>query len=188
MQYPLIGFSTLVEILKEEQGRGFKQPLRSRVGYLLAQRNRAVYEWSGIKSFGEYAALAEAKGIVQMGGKDGYAWISLHQDSSVGQTDKHPRPEVESTAEIGPAGARHSPPEFAALVELLKKEHLKGSTQIARSTIALALTQQDKMVYLRAGVQKFSEYSALAVNAGIAQMGGIGGDAWIALHPDWRDK
>jgi hypothetical protein len=34
----------------------------------------------------------------------------------------------------------------------------------------------------------FSGYTAMAERAGIIQLGGIGGKAWISLHPDWHGK
>ncbi|KAI6150844.1 hypothetical protein BKA82DRAFT_4120485, partial [Pisolithus tinctorius] len=39
-------------------------------------------------------------------------------------------------------------------------------------------------VYREAGVPCFAEYVARAVEVGIVMCGGVGGYAWIRLHPD----
>jgi hypothetical protein len=180
---PIVKFAALVECLKKEQTNGNVSALRSKVGTSLYEHDKLVYQRAGVTTFREYAALAEAAGVVKMGGQGGSAWIALHADLQMEQI-----PSLSSHSS-GPSTMllRRSPPEFALLVDLLKQEHLKGNPRASRSTISIALIQQDSLIYKRAGVTRFSHYTAIAEKSGIIQMGGKEGDAWISLHPDWRD-
>ena len=74
---------------------------------------------------------------------------------------------------------------FKPLVHLLLAARESGITRPSRSTIAVSLVQSDGQVYERAGVSRFRDYTALAEQAGIIELGGSAGDAWIALHPNW---
>ncbi|KAG6376081.1 hypothetical protein JVT61DRAFT_2052 [Boletus reticuloceps] len=74
---------------------------------------------------------------------------------------------------------------FKPLVHLLLAARESGIFRPSRSTVALALVQSDKQVYQRAGVSKFRDYTALAEQAGIIELGGLGASAWIMLHPNW---
>lgn len=74
---------------------------------------------------------------------------------------------------------------FKPLIHLLLAARAEGVARPTRSITAVALVQLDKLVYQRAGVSKFREYTALAEQAGIIELGGLMGDAWIALHPNW---
>ena len=174
-------FVVLVEYLKKERTNGVERPLRSIVGIAL-QREQMLYQRAGVATFSQYAALAEAKGIVKIGGQDGHAWISLHPDLQA--------PPITS---LPPQSCSHSavnkilPPEFTLLVNILKEEQRKGIVRASRSTISTTLVQKDKLLYKRAGVTRFGEYTALAERVGIVRLGGREGGAWISLHPDWQD-
>ncbi|KAH0830501.1 hypothetical protein J3R83DRAFT_1952 [Lanmaoa asiatica] len=74
---------------------------------------------------------------------------------------------------------------FKPLVRLLLAARERGTTRPSRSIIAVELVQLDKQVYQRAGTSRFRDYTALAEQAGIIELGGSMGDAWIALHPKW---
>ncbi|KAG9318409.1 hypothetical protein JVU11DRAFT_500 [Chiua virens] len=74
---------------------------------------------------------------------------------------------------------------FKPLVYLLLAAQEKGIARPLRSPIAVDLVLLDKQVYQRAGVSRFREYTALAEQANIIELGGTAGDAWIALHPNW---
>ncbi|KAG7092253.1 hypothetical protein E1B28_008618 [Marasmius oreades] len=76
------------------------------------------------------------------------------------------------------------PPHIQSLVRTLQKFHENGAARPLRSVIALELVQKDGMVYRKAGVTKFREFCALAINAGFVVVGGTGGNAWISLSPD----
>jgi NYN domain len=73
---------------------------------------------------------------------------------------------------------------FEILVEELRKQRANGICRPSRSAIAVELLKQDNLVYKRAGVSRFKQYTTLAVEAGIAIVGGDEGDAWISLPPE----
>jgi hypothetical protein len=96
---------------------------------------------------------------------------------------------TEITKETIPAEAQPMPKTvpslFTTLVESLQKQRDKGIPRPLRSVISIDIIAKDKKLYERAGVQKFSQYSALAEKAKIITLGGTQATAWISLHPDW---
>ena len=74
---------------------------------------------------------------------------------------------------------------FKPLIDVLLAARERGIHRPTRSEIALDLVQSCQHVYQRAGVSRFRDYSALAEEAGMIELGGIAGGAWIALHPNW---
>ncbi|KAF8559504.1 DUF537-domain-containing protein [Imleria badia] len=82
------------------------------------------------------------------------------------------------------SGRRQTRTMFKPLIDLLLAARERGIARPTRSTIAVDLVQSDKQVYQRAGVSKFRDYTALAEEAGIIELGGKDG-GWIALHPNW---
>ncbi|KAJ6541815.1 NYN domain-containing protein [Mycena capillaripes] len=74
---------------------------------------------------------------------------------------------------------------FKTLVECLEQHRAKGISRPLRGTIALDIIKKEKQLYQRAGVERFSQYSALAEKEKIVTLGGNQGSAWISLHPDW---
>ncbi|KAG2349378.1 hypothetical protein BDR05DRAFT_985929 [Suillus weaverae] len=79
---------------------------------------------------------------------------------------------------------RNTPMKFLPLINRLLLARSKREMKSSRSLIAIDLVQYDKSVYLRAGVTRFAQYTALAEQASLVQLGGREGDAWITLHPD----
>lgn len=71
-------FEPLVQILRSLKSEGQTQPLRSQVGLLLLKNDPTLYKRTGHARFAVYVANAETSGIVELGGKDGKAWIELH--------------------------------------------------------------------------------------------------------------
>lgn len=68
-------FQPLVQTLEHRRNvYSDSKPLRSVVGQNLSQ---ALYKSAGVESFKEYVLLAEKEGIVELGGVNGHAWISL---------------------------------------------------------------------------------------------------------------
>ncbi|KAG6920005.1 hypothetical protein DXG01_013354 [Tephrocybe rancida] len=76
------------------------------------------------------------------------------------------------------------PPIFTLLVKRLEFHRSKGFSRPFRSGIAVELATTDNLLYKRAGVERFGQYVALAEKAGIIELGGKEGGAWIALKPD----
>lgn len=77
------------------------------------------------------------------------------------------------------------PPGFKLLVQRLEFHRSKGVSRPFRSGVAVELATQDNMLYRRAGAERFGQYVALAEKAGIIELGGREGGAWIALRPEW---
>ena len=69
-------FKILVECLKSHRSKGSLRPLRSIVAVEIAC-NGTTYRQAGVLKFGQYVALAEQAGIVEMGGSEATAWIGL---------------------------------------------------------------------------------------------------------------
>ncbi|KAI6111500.1 hypothetical protein EDD17DRAFT_1469751 [Pisolithus thermaeus] len=78
--------------------------------------------------------------------------------------------------------------QFLPLIRQLVADRHKGILRPSRSDVAMALMQVDKNIYQHVGVTKFKHYATLAQRAGLVVLGGVEGDAWIALHPDWLDE
>ncbi|KAJ7109170.1 NYN domain-containing protein [Mycena epipterygia] len=85
----------------------------------------------------------------------------------------------------GQPSPKSIPPLFESLIESLRKLRAKGMLRPVRSVVAQDIITKDKMLYKKAGVQRFSQFSALAEKAKIIELGGREGNAWISLHPDW---
>jgi hypothetical protein len=83
---------------------------------------------------------------------------------------------------------RITPAQFLPLIKLLLLARSNRNTRPGRFMIADTLRQYGD-VYKRAGVNTFEDYSMLAQQASLIELGGREGDAWIALHPDlFKDK
>jgi hypothetical protein len=83
--------------------------------------------------------------------------------------------------------ANSIPSIFRILVEQLECLHASGIRRVPRTTLAVALTKQDKMIYEKAGVTTFRKYVSLAGKAGIVQLeADETGSSWISLHADWH--
>ena len=67
----------MLEVLEDARREGQPSLLRSHVALQLTRRNPAVYQEAGVTKFKDYAALAESMGLIELGGFQGTAWISL---------------------------------------------------------------------------------------------------------------
>ncbi|KAL0563605.1 hypothetical protein V5O48_018459 [Marasmius crinis-equi] len=77
------------------------------------------------------------------------------------------------------------PAHFQSLVTVIQNHQQKGIARPLRSKIAVDLIKQDPTVYHKAGAKKFSDFSALAVEAKVVVLGeGKVGADWIALRSD----
>ncbi|KAG6846565.1 hypothetical protein H0H93_013171 [Arthromyces matolae] len=76
---------------------------------------------------------------------------------------------------------------YQPLVASLQQYRSKGFHQPLRSKFATDLIMQHPGLYQKAGVKKFSQYSALAHEAGMISLGGKDGLAWISLCPEWHN-
>ncbi|KAJ7063106.1 NYN domain-containing protein [Mycena amicta] len=156
-------FEPLIEVLEAHKANGFPRPLRSIIGQELV---KSVYERAGTQSFAQYTALAEKKGLIQTGGAQGFAWISL-------------KPSLQSTT-ASSAMAGYIPVIFQPLVDAIMRHRARGVLKPSCSVVGSQIGGQS--VYTAAGVKKFRQYILLAEQAKIVQMGGQQGEEWIALH------
>jgi len=115
-----------------------------------------------VTKFNDYALLAEQASLVELGGLLGDAWIMLH-----------PNLFKEETATES----------LKNKIDQLLLARSRGVVKPGRSTIATALLQCDKDAYERTGVTKFKDYALLAEQASLVELGGLQGDARIALQP-----
>jgi hypothetical protein len=76
-----LGFEPLVRTLDMYRTQGVLRPFRSRIGAELATQAIGIYRRVGVERFGQYVDLAVKAGIVELGGKDGGAWIALRPAS-----------------------------------------------------------------------------------------------------------
>ncbi|KAG6900295.1 hypothetical protein C0993_000268 [Termitomyces sp. T159_Od127] len=73
-------YRPLVELLQSSRSKGVLQPLRSHIAAGLIKKDVGVYKSAHVKKFSQYASQAEAAGIIDLGGKDGGAWIRLRPE------------------------------------------------------------------------------------------------------------
>jgi len=67
-------FAPLVEILQSHISKGTIRPLRGTVAPQIAKE---TYQNAGVSKFSQYMALAQAAGIIELGGRSGYDWVGL---------------------------------------------------------------------------------------------------------------
>lgn len=169
-------FIILVKELKEQQSSGIFRALRSTVAVNLMKQDPSVYSRAGVAKFKEYVALAVGAKVVVIGGADGNAWISLPMSSKQNDTPA-PRNSMPNNPNMS-----NVPERFKILVKQLQKLRLKGVERPLRSTVGSALLEQSQSLYQNAGFNTFKEYAAAAEKAGIVQLGGSDGQAWISLR------
>lgn len=75
---------------------------------------------------------------------------------------------------------------FSILIECLRLHKSKGRPRPLRSRVGLEISRNG-ITYRQAGVSRFSEYVAMAEKAGIVELGGSDGTAWVALRAPWYD-
>ncbi|KAF5378928.1 hypothetical protein D9757_008743 [Collybiopsis confluens] len=73
-------YQSLVQQLERLRLNGILYPLRSQVALNLVHRDQQVYKQAGHTRFKEFAAEAEKRELVVLGGKDGTAWIRLRRE------------------------------------------------------------------------------------------------------------
>ncbi|KAK0240328.1 NYN domain-containing protein [Armillaria nabsnona] len=73
-------FLGLVRLLEVHRLNGTSRPFRSTIAIELVKLDKAIYKKAGVEKFGQFVSLAESEGIVELGGKEGGAWIGLRTD------------------------------------------------------------------------------------------------------------
>jgi hypothetical protein len=187
----------------------------------LLQYDKDIYTRNGLNKFGEYASLAEQASLIELGGREGQAWIALHpnwfKDETTPVTPQSPTPSsVHSNSSPAPQDNIKTPASFTTttpppsftsqaatpnpktppppatsdklipfcfypLVTRMVNFQKGGMTRPLRSSVGLIL---GPAVYATAGVSTVKQYLTLAMQAGIVELGGSDGHAWVALHLD----
>ena len=191
-------FVVLVEELQSLYRQGLSCPRRSIVADGLTRRDPLVYERAGITNktkFNTYIDLAVQAGVVTVGGRK-KKWIVLNAASPIISgstpspvTNTHAIAQVpssvsnvlESLPEVSSAPAQNALHDFGLLVQRLQRLQVNKVPQPFRSLVAIDLVLQDRAVYQKVGVNDFDAYAALAVKAGLVELGGEGPRAWISL-------
>ncbi|KAG6876075.1 hypothetical protein C0992_001037 [Termitomyces sp. T32_za158] len=73
-------YRPLVERLQFHRSKGVIKPLRSIIAAELLKKHPDVCKSAGVKKFSQYASKAQAAKIIDLGGKDGGAWIRLRPE------------------------------------------------------------------------------------------------------------
>ncbi|TRM61728.1 NYN domain-containing protein [Schizophyllum amplum] len=198
-------YRPLVRVLYEQMKAGFTQPNRGVIGYLLRQKDAAIYERARAKGFSEYVARAREAGMVTLGGgaSGGENWIALAEGCERGsRSSAHlllpsPLPDPGSTTSTlsflpvvsqGSSSASHSrsASAFKPLIRVLRAlRYTVDEIRPKRSLVGNALLATRPDAYTRVGYNCFKDYVQAAQEAGVVEMGGTSGDAWISLHADF---
>ncbi|KAF7978137.1 hypothetical protein HWV62_1579 [Athelia sp. TMB] len=149
-------FSPLCEVLLRQCIKGVTHPLRMTIAVDLIDQDYQVYSRVGATRFREYVALAVEANIVTIGGQMGDAWISLRA--------------------LTP---------FHILIELLHQMRQDGNHKPLRSAVGFALVGRRPTIYQDAGYGGFKQYVAAAEMAGLVEVGGTGGYAWMSFCPQF---
>ena len=94
------------------------------------------------------------------------------------------RSSFEAARPLQPPACPLVPDKFKVLVRCLQAHRSQGRIRLLRSKIAMEIAFNGT-TYRQAGVWKFSQYVAMAADAGIVELGGSGLIAWIALREPW---
>ncbi|KAF4576811.1 hypothetical protein EYR36_000594 [Pleurotus pulmonarius] len=199
-------FILLVEILHQFRTEGDLQPTRSRVADELMRRNKLIYQQAGVERFGEYAALAQRSGLVELGARGSEHWISLSPSVHIapGRTpvdtwcpdnSSAPSPYVSNAPNnlvprpTDPQMFRtvQVAPHFLPLINIMDQQISKGVLQPPCSWVSSQLDSYD--VYREAGVSGFRDYIALAKSAHIVSvLGGTGSKGRLSFDSSWLLK
>ncbi|KAF7978123.1 hypothetical protein HWV62_1551 [Athelia sp. TMB] len=192
---PNVGFEFLLDLLIDHRNRGLRFPSWASVAECY-NRHILASDIRDVETFEEYMARAMTAdiGITYGGGENGREWIYYQPSTPPSSTGSAlSSNKVPAEAATGPMTAntfnsveQHtdtipSAERFSSLCSVLLRHCVSGSMHPLRTKIAVDLVNQDSQVYIRAGVTKFKEYAALAVEANIVTLGGQMGDAWISL-------
>ena len=200
-------FDPLIKLLEQIKKEGNPKPLRSMVAARLVSSDRGIFVRAGAAKWAEYAAVAEAAGIVTLGssGQSGYEWVALNDNakaaasslpmmssassSSAGATPNRQKPAPFSTPNsyFAELPARVKP--FLPLIEICKEQRSQGNPKPLCSYVGMQLSTMARQgtvdAYALAGVSGWKEYLAAAEKAGVARAATTDqeGVHVVELHP-----
>ncbi|SNX81866.1 uncharacterized protein MEPE_00571 [Melanopsichium pennsylvanicum] len=201
-------FDPLIQTLEQIKKEGNPKPLRSVVAARLVQMDRGVFVRAGAAKWAEYAAVAEAAGIVTLGssGQSGCEWVALKDSAkaaasgipmmsstSSGGTPNRQKPAPYTTPSSNTSStelpAKLKP--FAPLIEVCKEQRSQGNPKPLCSFVGMQLSLMARQgivdAYALAGVLGWREYIAAAEKAGIARSATTDQDGVLVveLHPKY---
>ncbi|CCF48145.1 uncharacterized protein UHOR_00816 [Ustilago hordei] len=203
-------FDPLIKLLEKIKKEGNSKPLRSMVAARLVQLDRRIFVRAGAARWAEYAAVAEAAGIVTLGssGATGHEWVALkdcaraaasnpmmpsNSSGSSGTSNRqkpapYPTPNT-SSKESSSIPTKLKP--FLPLIEICKEQRSQGNPKPLCSFVGtqLAVLARQGVVhaYALAGVSGWREYIAAAEQAGVARSAPTDheGVFVVELHPKY---
>lgn len=184
-------FDPLIRLLEQMKKEGNPKPLRSMVATRLVSMDRGIFVRAGAAKWGEYAAVAEAAGIVTLGssGQAGYEWVALQDTAraaatslpmmqstssgSAGATPSRQRPTLYSTPSSSTSDIPPRAKPFLPLIEICKEQKAQGNSKPLCSFVGMQLSSMARQgivdAYSLAGVPGWREYIAAAEKAGVAR-------------------
>ncbi|TKY90764.1 hypothetical protein EX895_000762 [Sporisorium graminicola] len=202
-------FDPLIKLLEQIKKEGNPKPLRSMVAARLVQLDRGIFVRAGAAKWAEYAAVAEAAGIVTLGssGQAGYEWVALKDTAKAASTSLPMMPSTSSSSSSStplrqkPAPYNTTPSSLASdsaklkpflpLIEICKEQRAQGTLKPLCSFVGMQLSALARSgivdAYALAGVQGWREYIAGAEKAGVARPAPTDqeGVLVVELHPKY---
>lgn len=205
-------FDPLIKLLEQIKKEGNPKPLRSMVAARLVSLDRGIFVRAGAAKWAEYAAVAEAAGIVTLGssgqpGQTGLEWVALKDSakaaassipmmpsnslSSHGATPNRQKPTSYSTNVSNTPGDQAKLKPFLPLIDICNQQRSIGNPKPLCSSVgahlALSARQGGVDAYALAGVQGWKEYIAAAEKAGVARSAPTDqeGVLVVELHPKY---
>ncbi|KAI4518291.1 DUF537-domain-containing protein [Schizophyllum commune Loenen D] len=161
---------------------GNVRPRPHEVSLRLLRANSQLYKQSGVKDFQGYCALAAAAGVLDLGGEDTNAWVSLAPQYVA---------QLRALPEVVDPGVL---PHFRPLVQLLRAQIRAGYLRSNCSVIGGILRNRDPAVFKKAGVSDSAAYLLQASEAGLVTLGGGSkegestGQPSVTLVDAWREQ
>ena len=169
-------FMPLITLLHQLKKEGSSKPLRAAVAAKLLSIDRSIYVRAGASRWAEYAAVAEAAGIIKLGtsGPPGSEWVALGENAPSADVLASSPASATPTRIVKPASSDvPNITAFYPLIEIVKEQKSQGNP---RPLCAYAATQLVLMArrgivdaYALAGVLTWKEYIAAAEKAGVAR-------------------
>ncbi|KAL1675074.1 NYN domain-containing protein [Schizophyllum commune] len=175
-------FDILINVMLILLEAGNVRPRPHEVSLRLLRANSQLYKQSGVKDIQGYCALAAAAGVLDLGGEDTNAWVSLAPQYVA---------QLRALPDVVDPGV---PPHFRPLVQLLRAQIRAGYLRSNCSVIGGILRNRDPAVFKKAGVSDCAAYLLQAGEAGLVTLGGgtkegeSTGQPSVTLVDAWREQ
>ncbi|KAI5828055.1 DUF537-domain-containing protein [Schizophyllum commune Tattone D] len=175
-------FDVLINVMLLLLEAGNVRPRPHEVSLRLLRANSQLYKQSGVKDIQGYCALAAAAGVLDLGGEDTNAWVSLTPQYVA---------QLRALPDVVDPGV---PPHFRPLVQLLRAQIRAGYLRSNCSVIGGILRNRDPAVFKKAGVSDSAAYLLQASEAGLVTLGGGSkegestGQPSVTLVDAWREQ